>query len=414
MVTKYYTETLKQGSQGDSVKEWQNFLKSQGYNIGVDGIFGDKTYRATKLWQRDNKLDADGIVGENTWSKAGYSNVSTPVSAPESKPFEYEDFSYGEYKESDTVKQAEAALNAQLSQKPGDYQSKWQGQLDSITDKIMNREDFSYDFNADALYQQYKDKYIQQGKLAMADTMGQAAAMTGGYGNSYAQSVGQQAYQAQLDNLNDIVPELYQMALDKYYREGDELYNQYALIGDREEQDYGRYRDSLSDWQTERDYLAGRYDSERDYDYGKYVDERDFAYGTYADDKSYAYQTHRDEILDTQWQAEWDEAARQYANEEAWRQKEWDEDQRRYEESKVSLGSGNPTSTPEPDPKPDPEPDYTDFDAGDWEAYFAYIRQSEGKAAAEQELNRMASAGLVPKNMVTYAAIGARGSSRGH
>ena len=148
--------------------------------------------------------------------------------------------------------------------------------------------------------------------MAMQDTMGQAAAMTGGYGNSYAQSVGNQAYQASLENLNDIVPELYQMAYDKYNQEGQDLYNQYSMLGTQEAQDYGRYRDSVGDWQTERGYLADRYDSERSYDYGKYSDDRTFAYGKYADDKSYAYNEHRNAIADQQWQANFDEAKRQF------------------------------------------------------------------------------------------------------
>ena len=98
-----------------------------------------------------------------------------------------------------------------------------QEQLNEIMDKILNREKFSYDLNGDALYQQYKDKYLQQGKMAMEDAIGQASTMTGGYGNSYAQSVGQQAYQAQLENLNDIVPELWQMAYDRYNQERQAL-----------------------------------------------------------------------------------------------------------------------------------------------------------------------------------------------
>lgn len=249
--------------------------------------------------------------------------------------FKYDDFSYNDYQESDTVKQAYDALQTTIANKPGAYQSQWQTQLNDTINKILNREKFSYDLNGDALYQQYKDKYIQQGKMAMADTMGQAAAMTGGYGNSYAQSVGQQAYQASLDNLNDIVPELYQMAYDKYNQEGQDLYNQYSMLGTQEEMDYGRYRDSYSDWLSERDYLANRYDSERDYDYGKYIDGRDFAYNQYGDDRSFAYgkysdnknlaydeyrkaiedaqwretfdyQKERDVIADEQWQADHD------------------------------------------------------------------------------------------------------------
>ena len=42
----------------------------------------------------------------------------------------------------------------------------------------------------------------------MKDTMGQAAALTGGYGSSYAESSAQQQYDAYLQQLGDIVPEL--------------------------------------------------------------------------------------------------------------------------------------------------------------------------------------------------------------
>jgi hypothetical protein len=195
----------------------------------------------------------------------------------------YGDFTYEDYVESDAVKGASDALNAHLATKPGEYTSQWQTQLDDTINKILNREKFTYDLNGDALYQQYKDKHIQQGKMAMGDAIGQASAMTGGYGNSYAQSVGQQMYQKELQNLNDIVPELYQMALDKYSREGQDLYNQFAMLGDRENMDYSRYRDSVADFLTERDYLTGRYDSERGFDYGKYIDDRNMDYTLHQD-----------------------------------------------------------------------------------------------------------------------------------
>ena len=308
----YYSSTIQKGSQSDDVKVWQAFLRNQGYNISVDGIFGDNTEAATKKYQQANGLTVDGIVGANTWGKAGYTPKSTgsgdgwsyddfkyddftyeDYKAPDK--FEYDDFTYKDYEESDAVKNAGTALNDHLANKPAEYQSQWQSQLDSLMDQIMNRDKFSYDMNGDALYQQYKDKYIQQGKMAMGDAIGQASAMTGGYGNSYAQSVGQQAYQAQLQNLNDIVPQLYAMALDQYNQEGQNLYNQYGMVADRESQDYGRYRDTVSDYLTERDYLQGRYDSERDFDYSKYNNERNFAYGQYADDRNFAYGQYADD-----------------------------------------------------------------------------------------------------------------------
>lgn len=397
----YYSGTIKSGSSGDDTKKWQEFLASQGYDISIDGIFGDQTTGYTKDWQTKNGLTADGIVGDQTWGKAGFSNVNNPVSAPTTNPLptaptydttswddtekgqtalgdlnsaedavnSYGDFTYDDYTESDTVKAAGDALDSHLANKPGEYESRWQSQLDQLMNSIMNREKFSYDLNSDALYQQYKDKYVQQGKLAMSDAIGQASAMTGGYGNSYAQAVGQQQYQASLDNLNDIVPELYAMALDQYNREGQELYNQYGMISDRENQDYGRHRDTVSDWNVDRDYLTGRYDTERNFDYGMYEDNRNMAYVLHQDgyqklldsygiasdayykgaDMFYTEQNNKNSVAgqeftdamnvwdaetDQLWkQAEWDEAARQYANEEAWRKKEYN--------AKYSSGSGS-------------------------------------------------------------------------
>jgi hypothetical protein len=129
-----------------------------------------------------------------------------------------------------------------------------QKQADDLINSILKRKDFSYDFNADAIYQQFKDKYIQQGKLAMADAMGQAAALTGGYGNSYAGAVGNQAYQAHLNNLNDIIPDLYQMAYNRDKQEGQDLYNQYGLLM----QDYDRY---MNDYNTGYGKAKDAYDA---------------------------------------------------------------------------------------------------------------------------------------------------------
>jgi hypothetical protein len=244
--------------------------------------------------------------------------------------FTYKDFNYDKYKvEKDSdVDKAKVALESALAKKPNAYQSQWQTQLNDTIDKIMNREKFSYDLNGDALYQQYKDKFSQQGKMASADVIGQASAMTGGYGNSYAATVGNQMYQKELQNLNDIIPELYQMAYDRYNREGQDLYNQYAMLGEQENLDYAKHRDTVSDYFANRDYYANRYDSERNFDYSKYVDDRNFTYGKYADDKSYAYNDYRNAIEDAQWQKQYDETVRQNNLEDAQWQKQFDETER--------------------------------------------------------------------------------------
>lgn len=102
-------------------------------------------------------------------------------------------------------------------------------QLNSLYDQIMNRKPFQYDLNGDLLYRQMADQYTRLGQQAMRDTMGQAAALTGGYGNSYAQQVGNQAYQQYLTYLNEQIPSLYDRAYGVWQDEGDRLLEQYQL-----------------------------------------------------------------------------------------------------------------------------------------------------------------------------------------
>lgn len=162
----------------------------------------------------------------------------------------------------DRLQQSQAALDSHLTAKPGDYQSKYQGQIDQVMQNITNRKPFQYDVNADALYQQYKDRYTQMGRQAMQDTMGQAAALTGGYGNTYAQNAGQQAYGAYMQGLTDKIPELYQLALDKYDRDAALEKEKYSVLKDADATDYGRWGDRLNQWNTDRSYLSGRVDTE--------------------------------------------------------------------------------------------------------------------------------------------------------
>lgn len=62
--------TICYDCQCSSVKVWQILLEGVGYHCGpADGIFGSKTLEATKKWQQENGLDADGIVGIKSWTK---------------------------------------------------------------------------------------------------------------------------------------------------------------------------------------------------------------------------------------------------------------------------------------------------------------------------------------------------------
>lgn len=151
-----------------------------------------------------------------------------------------------------------STVDEQLKLKPADFTWENQELLDQKTSEWMNRDKFSYDMHKDPLYQQYKEQYSALGKLAMEDTMGQAAAMTGGYGNSYAQSVGQQAYQQYMDQLNAMVPDLYAMARSDYEAEGQNLYNQIALLEGQRSQAFNEYQADMNDWYNYLNVLQQR------------------------------------------------------------------------------------------------------------------------------------------------------------
>lgn len=173
-----------------------------------------------------------------------------------------------------------ANLQAQYAPKEvTPYQSAYENQINSIVDQIMNREAFSYDMNADPLYQQYKDQYTKQGEQAMKNSIAEAAALTGGYGNSYAETAGNQAYQSYLGKLNEVIPQLYQIAYGQYQDEGNSLYNKLDMYSGLDQSDYTKYLNDVSQTNLEnsnayeqlRDRISDAYNLE-DYNYQRYSD----------------------------------------------------------------------------------------------------------------------------------------------
>lgn len=251
------------GSRGDDVKKLQEHLKNAGYDIGsygVDGVYGNATANAVKQYQKDNGLTVDGIAGNNTLTKMYEPVYSTTSQGSTSGKNEQTKYTYDPNTNQAYLDALEALKKAQENMPQ--YSGKWDEQLQAIYDQIVNRKDFTYDLNSDALYQQYKDQYAQMGQMAMMDTMGQASAMTGGYGNSYAQGVGQQAYQGYLQQLNDKVPELYGIALDQYNQEGQDLLNQYSMLGDLANDEYAKYQDALNQYWNQLNYQKQLADQE--------------------------------------------------------------------------------------------------------------------------------------------------------
>lgn len=201
------------------------------------------------------------------------------------------------YTQSNALKQAAATLAQKEQAKPGEYQSSYAQQIQDLLNKVTNREKFSYDMNADPLYQQYKDQYTQQGQMAMMDTMANAAALTGGYGNSYASTAGNQAYQAYLGQLNNVIPELYNAAYGRYRDEGNDMYQQLGVLQGLEESEYGKYRDTVSDYYNDLNYYYNKYHDMSADEYNRYANDL----SAWQQDRAYYYGKQNDEQQQANW-----------------------------------------------------------------------------------------------------------------
>ena len=181
------------------------------------------------------------------------------------------------------------------------YVSKYADQINAGLNSIVNREEFSYDPLKDANYQSMAKLYQKQGRQAAQNAMGDAAALNGGYGSSFAVTASQQAQNDYNQMLASQLPALQQAAYDKYL--GQHQLNLTALEALRaaDATDYAQYRDTVADnqWKYGAEYQAYR-DSVGDTQWKTQYDR-----SVLESDRSYNYQKSRDKVADSQWAKEY-------------------------------------------------------------------------------------------------------------
>lgn len=255
---------LKKGATGNNVSALQTALNNNGYSLTSSGVYDDATEAAVKQYQTDNNLSVDGVAGNETLGTLYKTNNSSNT--------------VNTFTPSASVTEAQKYLDSISANRPGAYQSKYNDQISSILDQINNRGTFQYDATNDPLYEIYKDNYMLNGKRAMQDTIGQTAALTGGYGNSYATNAGYNAYQQYLEGLNGIVPELQQNAYTQWQNEGNDLMNRYSLMQNADDTAYNRNADQYNRWNTELQQAQSAYDNAWNRDYQQWATNQNTSY----------------------------------------------------------------------------------------------------------------------------------------
>lgn len=176
-----------------------------------------------------------------------------------------------------------------------EYLSRWDDALTALAGQLMSRPAFSYDYTQDPLYQQYREVYTREGDRAMRDTLGQVSARTGGLASSYAASAASQANNYYMAQLSDVIPQLEQLAYQRYLGQGEALMDQLQAVQALEAGDYARYQDALGQWNTDRAFAYNAWSDARDFSYSAARDQ--LADDRYA--RELAYQQSQDQYGDS-------------------------------------------------------------------------------------------------------------------
>ena len=137
------------------------------------------------------------------------------------------------------------------------YTNRYDGQIQDLLGQIINREDFSYDPEQDQLYSQYRKQYTREGQRATQDALGAAAAASGGIPSSYAATAASQAGDYYASQMTDKIPELYQIAYNKYLNDYSMKQSDLAAVQSAEQSDYNKYLNDLSQYNTDRSFNYG-------------------------------------------------------------------------------------------------------------------------------------------------------------
>ena len=141
------------------------------------------------------------------------------------------------------------------------YSNRYDQQINDLLQQYVNRGKFSYDYKNDPLYANYRKQYQREGQRATQDALAEAAAASGGIPSSYAASAAAQAQNYYASQIADKIPELEQLAYQKYLDDASLQQSKISALQGQEQLDYAKYIDAL-----------GQYNTDRNFDYGVHSD----------------------------------------------------------------------------------------------------------------------------------------------
>lgn len=155
-------------------------------------------------------------------------------------------------KRKNKAEQEEQEWNAN---RPADYVSQNKEAMDALTGQIGSGYDGSELAKA---YQQYRDQTADTAAAAADNTRANAAALSGGYGNSWADSLAAQGQGAATANVDAALTALRSRALNEYKNRQSGLVEALSGMGNTEALDRSAYGSNLSNWYNRQNFLANQ------------------------------------------------------------------------------------------------------------------------------------------------------------
>ena len=226
---------------------------------GLGGEFSDSDLR---LAERNPDAGMSLLSYKQDYNNAATDELRALAHAgAESVRSSFGDYSGGEDgSKFNAINRSPASFN--FDKKAPEYKSSYTDQINGLMGEIMNPKPFDYNVAKDPLYSSYKKTYTREGQRATEDVLGDAAAMTGGIPSSYAVSAAAQAGNQYAAALADKVPELYDMAYQKYLTEYNQKLDRLQELEGRENFEYSQYLDEVK-----------QYESDRDFNYSQWLDD---------------------------------------------------------------------------------------------------------------------------------------------
>ncbi len=207
------------------------------YNTTVDSIAKANNIQDKNLIYTGDVLYIPDVSSVTKTEQASYSTPSTLKVTSD-----------------DLARDASVKYNEWQNKKKPSYKGSLAGDIDKTLLQLDERE-FSYDPEGDEAYLRYRDSVKSSAELALADAMGLASTLNGGYSTSYAQLAGQSAYVDALKDADEMIPKLYEAAYQRYSDETDDLEDRLDILRDLDGDEWDRYVDMLDAYNEEGEKL---------------------------------------------------------------------------------------------------------------------------------------------------------------